>query len=204
MLQQCEILGDRIALLDPPWDTAGTAAFGTDPVQGWRGNFESAFGALYFPWVAVPDPLRLAPTRLLPPSGHVAGIIAASDLACGVHKAPANVALAWAQDASVVVDMLAQGGLNMAGINVIRGDSGRPLRLMGARAVSSDPNFRFINLPAARRARSVHALGGVRAEHAAHPRPAVGGDRALPQPALETGRAGRCHGRRCLPGGVQR
>jgi phage tail sheath protein FI len=146
MLQQCEILGDRIALLDPPWDTAGTAAFGTDPVQGWRGNFESAFGALYFPWVAVPDPLRLAPTRLLPPSGHVAGIIAASDLACGVHKAPANVALAWAQDASVVVDMLAQGGLNMAGINVIRGDSGRPLRLMGARAVSSDPNFRFINV----------------------------------------------------------
>jgi hypothetical protein len=146
MIAQCEALGDRVALLDPPWDTASDSSVGVAPVQAWRGNFDSAFGGLYFPWLAAPDPLQLAPTRALPPSGHVAGLIAATDIAIGVHKAPANADLSWVQDLTVPVDPPTHGVLNTAGINVIRGDSGRPLRIMGARTVSSDPTFRFINV----------------------------------------------------------
>ena len=146
MLNQCETLGDRVALLDPPWDVASRAAVGTDPIQGWRGNFDSQFGALYFPWLMAPDPLRLAPTRAVPPSGHVAGLIAATDLSTGVHKAPANADVSWVQDVTVPVDTVTHGVLNTAGINVIRGNSGRPIRVMGARTVSSDPNFRFLNV----------------------------------------------------------
>jgi hypothetical protein len=146
MIDQCERLADRVAILDPPWDTASDLSVGAAPIQAWRNNFDSEFGALYFPWLAAPDPLQLAPTRALPPSGHIAGLIAATDLALGVHRAPANFDLSWAQDATVPVDLAVHGVLNTAGINVIRGDSGRPLRVMGARAVCSDPTFRFINV----------------------------------------------------------
>jgi uncharacterized protein len=146
MIAQCEALGDRVALLDPPWDTASDSRVGVAPVRAWRDNFDSAFGALYFPWLAAPDPLRFAPTRALPPSGHVAGLIAATDIAIGVHKAPANADIAWAQDVTVPVDPPTHGVLNTLGVNVIRGDMGRPIRIMGARTVSSDPTFRFLNV----------------------------------------------------------
>jgi phage tail sheath protein FI len=145
MLQQCEALRDRVALLDAPWDAAA-ASSGPDPVLDWRNNFDSEFGALYFPWLTAPDPLRLAPTRPLPACGHIAGLIAATDLAIGVHKAPANAGLAWVQDVTVHVDPDAHGVLNTAGINAILGANGRPIRVMGARTVSSDPNFRFLNV----------------------------------------------------------
>ncbi|MGF6870997.1 phage tail sheath family protein [Paraburkholderia sp. MM5477-R1] len=146
MLAQCEALGDRVALLDPPWDAASDASVGVAPIQAWRDNFDSEYGGLYFPWLAAPDPLRLAPTRALPPSGHVAGLFASTDIAIGVHKAPANAALAWAQDVTVPVDLSTHGVLNTLGVNVIRSDMGRPMRVMGARTVSSDPTFRFINV----------------------------------------------------------
>jgi hypothetical protein len=146
MIDQCETMRDRVALLDPPWDTASGSEIGIAPIQAWRNNFDSQFGAIYFPWLAAPDPLHLAPTRAVPPSGHIAGLIAAIDLSIGVHRAPANFALSWVQDASIPLDTAMHGVLNTAGINVIRGDSGRPFRVMGARAVTSDPTFRFISV----------------------------------------------------------
>jgi hypothetical protein len=146
MIAQCEALGDRVALLDPPWDAASGSDVGVTPVQTWRDNFDSEFGGLYFPWLAAPDPLQLAPTRALPPSGYVAGLFAATDIAIGVHKAPANTDLTWVQDVTVPVDPPTHGVLNTLGINVIRTDMGRPIRVMGARTVSSDPTFLFINV----------------------------------------------------------
>lgn len=146
MVNQCETLGDRVALLDPPWDTASDSSLGIAPVQAWRDNFDTEFGGLYFPWLFAPDPLQITPTRAIPPSGHIAGLIAATDLSVGVHKAPANVDVSWAQDVTIPVERNIHGVLNTAGINVIRGDFGRPIRVMGARTVSSDPNWRFINV----------------------------------------------------------
>jgi phage tail sheath protein FI len=133
-------------LLDPPFDVAERDRVGVGPVLAWRNRFDSAFGALYFPWLKAPDPLHLAPTRAVPPSGHVAGQIAATDLSTGVHQAPANVDLAWAQDASISIDAATHGLLNTAGVNVIRSEFGRLLRILGARTVSSDPTFRFLNV----------------------------------------------------------
>jgi hypothetical protein len=146
MLAQAESRRDRVVLLDPPFDVAQPDRVGVAPVIAWRDRFDSTFGALYFPWIAAPDPLRLAPLRALPPSGHVAGQIAASDLSAGVHRAPANTDLAWAQDTTIEVDGETHGFLNTAGVNVIRAESGRPLRVLGARTVSSDPTFRFLNV----------------------------------------------------------
>jgi phage tail sheath protein FI len=144
MVAQCEALRDRVAVIDAPYSTASADRLGAAPVQAWASRFDSAFAALYFPWIAVPDPLATAPTRLVPPCGHVAGQFAATDLASGVHKAAANVVLAWAQDLSVNIDGPTHGLLNSLGINVIRAAEGRALRILGARTLSSDPTFRFV------------------------------------------------------------
>jgi uncharacterized protein len=146
MIAQAEALRDRIVLLDPPFDTADQDRVGVAPVLAWRDRFDSAVGALYFPWIAAPDPLQLTPTRALPPSGHVAGQIAANDLTFGCHRAPANHDISWVQDVTVAVDAPTHGFLNTAGINVIRAEFGRPFRILGARTVSSDPTYCFLNV----------------------------------------------------------
>jgi uncharacterized protein len=146
MIAQAEARRDRIVLLDPPFDIADHDRVGVAPILAWRDRFDSAFGALYFPWIAAPDPLRLAPTRALPPSGHIAGQIATNDLTFGVHRAPANKDIVWAQNVTVAVDAPTHGFLNTAGINVIRAEFGRPFRILGARTVSSDPTYRFLNV----------------------------------------------------------
>ena len=144
MVEQCERLRDRIALIDPPLAAARSQAVGTGPVLAWRQRFDSAFAALTFPWLEVVDPLGTAPLRAVPPSGHVAGQLAAVDLATGPHKAAANRPLAWAEAPTVAVAPAAHGLLNDEGINVIIARSGRPARILGARSLSSDPDWRFL------------------------------------------------------------
>lgn len=143
LIAHCELLKDRFALLDAPDPAQDSGA-----IQGWRGRFESSYGGLYYSWVLVFDPLRLGGqvVRAIPPSGHVAGVIAATDLVVGVHKAPANVALQWAQDLTRQVEPEVQGILNPQGINCLRLLPGRGLRVYGARTVSSDASWRFVNV----------------------------------------------------------
>jgi len=147
-VQQCERRRDRIALLDPPFAAARDDALGVGAASAWRGRFDSKYAAFYYPWLRVVDPLRslVALTRDIPPSGHVAGQYAQTDLQLGVHKAPANAPLVWVQDVTVVVNDAVQGVLNPVGINAIRPLPGRGIRIFGARTVSSDPSWRFVNV----------------------------------------------------------
>jgi phage tail sheath protein FI len=148
MVQQCETLRDRIALLEPPFAAARDDKLGVGAVQAWRSRFDSKYATLYYPWLRVLDPLRSGAslTRDIPPSGHVAGQYAQTDLQFGVHKAPANMPLVWTQDVTIVINDAIQGVLNPAGINVIRPLPGRGIRIFGARTVSSDPDWRFVNV----------------------------------------------------------
>ncbi len=147
MIAQCERRRDRIAILDPPFDAAHDARLGTSAVRAWRMRFESSYAALYFPWLLVIDPARPdADVRPIPPSGHVAGQIARTDLAVGVHKAPANERLVWVQDTTAPIDDATHGALNPEGINAIRPFAGRGIRIFGARTVSSDPDLRFLSV----------------------------------------------------------
>jgi uncharacterized protein len=145
MLTQCELKMDRFAILDPPPPPA-TGSFGQ--VQSWRLRFESKFGALYHPWILTPDPLRVEnrPVRRVPPSGAVVGCYAANDLELGVHHAPANRLVKFAQGAAEEVSDGQQDVLNPAGINCLREFPGRGLRVWGARTVSRDPEWRFVNV----------------------------------------------------------
>ena len=64
----------------------------------------------------------------------------------GVHKAPANAPLPWVQDVTVSVGEAEQGILNPLGINVIKPLPGRGIRIFGARTVSSDQDWRYVNV----------------------------------------------------------
>jgi len=148
LVAMCEETRDRVALLDPPFNASRDDASRISGILRWRSRFDSKYAALYYPWARVVDPLRadFGIVRDIPPSGHVAGQCAASDFGAGVHKAPANAPLIWAQDMTVNVNDIEHGLLNSKGIDVVKGVAGRGLRIMGARTVSSDPSWRLLNV----------------------------------------------------------
>lgn len=148
IVDHCERLRDRMFIIDPPLSAARHDALGLGAIRAWRRRFDSSYAALYYPWIKVVDPLRgvAGITRDVPPSGHVAGQYASADFTVGVHKAPANVELTWAQDTTAPVDDGKHGLLNTEGIDAIRALVGRGVRIMGARTVSSDPTWRFVNV----------------------------------------------------------
>ena len=142
MVRQCETLKDRVAVLEFPPEHQSRAA-----MLAWRRGFDTGYAALYAPWLRTPDPLQLEGVlRPVPPSGHVAGIYARSDLETGVHKPPANQALEAAKALAFDIDDNLHGELNDARINAIRLYSGRGLRVSGARTLSSDTQLRYINV----------------------------------------------------------
>ena len=142
LVRQCETLHDRFAILDPRiGDESPTQ------VLNWRRQFETRYAALYYPWLRVPDPLELdSVLRLVPPSGHVAGVYARGDLRVGVHRPPANVEVESALDVATRVNDAQHGDLNDQGVNVIRPYNGRGIRVAGARTLSSDPLARYVNV----------------------------------------------------------
>ncbi|HSF43592.1 MAG TPA: phage tail sheath subtilisin-like domain-containing protein [Thermoanaerobaculia bacterium] len=146
LVAHCETLHDRVALLDPPRFEETDEASSLGAVQAWRARFDSSFAALYYPWVRVADPRARhgGLTRELPPSGHVAGLVARTDLAAGVHKAPANEELRWLVGLTAEVSVPQQEVLNPSGINCLRAFPGRGLRVYGARTLASDTRWRYL------------------------------------------------------------
>jgi hypothetical protein len=146
MVAQCERLRDRFAVLEPPAPAQQSVQDGLVGARAWRKRFDTMYAALYFPWLAVRDPLQRGPVRTLPPAGHVAGLYARFDLAEGVHRAPANGELQWVHSVALHIDDALHGVLNPEGINAIRAFRGRGIRVYGARTMSSDALWRFVNV----------------------------------------------------------
>jgi len=132
----------RVAVLDcPPGVTPGE-------IRELRATLDSTRAALYYPWVTIDDPLATAtPQQLsLPPSGFVAGIYARNDTDRGVHKAPANEVVRAAINFEFLINTRQQEALNPEGINCLRFFEGRGFRVWGARTVSSDPEWKYLNI----------------------------------------------------------
>lgn len=110
-----------------------------------RAKFESKYAALYYPWVRVMDPITRSEIHL-PPSGFVAGIYARNDINRAVYKAPANEIVNLALGFEVMLNKSQQEVLNPKGINCFRFFEGRGFRLWGARTISSDPEWKYVNL----------------------------------------------------------
>ena len=83
---------------------------------------------------------------MIPPSGHVAGLWCRTDGTRGVHKAPANEVVRGAIDLELNITKAEHDLLNPEGINCIRSFPGRGIRIWGARTLSSDPEWRYINV----------------------------------------------------------
>jgi len=146
LVSHCLKLKDRFAVLDTP-----PTRLTTETVVDWRLQRLSGDGlkyaALYFPWLLVPDPLGIEGLlRAVPPSGHVAGVYARGDRRVGVHKPPANEELEAAKDVRVALDDIAHGDLNERGVNVLRDYPRRGIRVAGARTLSEDPAWRYVNV----------------------------------------------------------
>jgi hypothetical protein len=136
----------RIAVLDVPVDqTVGGA-------RDVRSRIDSTKAALYYPWVTVNNPLARPgrddiPREInLPPSGFITGIYARNDVQRGVHKAPANEVVRGALRFETDINHPEQESLNPIGVNCLRFFPGRGFRVWGARTVSSDPEWKYVNV----------------------------------------------------------
>ena len=141
LVAHCRRMEDRVAVLDSVQDVAGDNLEISDDDSGIHRPAADprGFGAFYFPWIEVADPLGAAGDRVtVPPSGHVAGIYARSDATRGVHKAPANEVVVGALGTRYPVSKILQGALNPRGVNCIRGFDGT-VKVYGARTLASDP-----------------------------------------------------------------
>jgi phage tail sheath protein FI len=110
--------------------------------------FNTKFAALYYPWIQATDPIT-GKRKTLPPSGAVAGSYSAADVRVGVHKAPAGTEdgfLNAAVDIERVITRGEQDTLNPEGVNVIRKFPDAGVVIWGARTVSGDPEWRYVNV----------------------------------------------------------
>ncbi|MEV6162363.1 phage tail sheath family protein [Streptomyces sp. NPDC052052] len=142
VISHCEQMGDRVAVLDTP------PGMGAQRVRTWRNDdagFDSRYATVYYPWLKVFDP-STGQNSLVPPSGHVAGVWARSDGERGVHKAPANEVVRGALDLELRLSKGEQDLLNPIGVNCVRAFPGRGIRIWGARTLSSDPAWRYLNV----------------------------------------------------------
>lgn len=146
LIGHCERQRYRIGIVDPPADSSISA------VREFRSQFDTKYAALYYPWVEIIDPTARndpgAPVAKinLPPSGFVAGIYARSDIERGVHKAPANEVVLGITRFLQNVTFDRQSVLNPEGINALRFFEGRSNRVWGARTMSSDPEWKYVNV----------------------------------------------------------
>jgi uncharacterized protein len=148
VIAHCELLQDRFGILD---SAPGLEPFGPNGVETQRNGLDSARGyaALYYPWLRA-APVGGGPPILVPPSGHMCGIMARTDQNRGVHKAPAGLE-ATVNGAVGVERRLADddhGLLNRdSSVNVIRvfRSGGRPV-VWGARTTATDRNWQYVNI----------------------------------------------------------
>lgn len=140
MIAHCEHMQYRVAVLD--------SALGMDLAQVVKHKDQlstSKFGALYYPWVSVLE-VEGKSRLLIPPSGFIAGVYARSDAARGVHKPPANEELLGALGVERSINSAQQQPLNTAGVNCLRYLDGRGYRVWGARTMSDDSEWKYLNV----------------------------------------------------------
>lgn len=160
VLDHCSRLNDRFAILDsPPQANLQTVLKQREELIDTyfaildslpQANLQTVlkqrelvdtYGALYYPWVRSQEN-----GYFVPPCGHIAGVYARSDERIGIHKAPANEILEGVLQSEVTLTNAEQEQLNPKGINCLRAFPGRGIRVWGARTLSPNPNWFYVNV----------------------------------------------------------
>ena len=136
----CENKKSCFAILDIPMELTKT-----NDVANFRDMYDSTYAAMYHPWLQMFDAGAKRPAYF-PPSGAMAGIFARSDNERGVHKAPANEVVRGCTGLSCSYNNGEQDILNPVGVNLIRAFPGRGIRVWGARTISSNGLWKYINV----------------------------------------------------------
>lgn len=143
LIEHCQRM-NRFAVLDTPGYINSD-----DNLLEWRNRtLDTTYAAVYAPWVQImnqrPNPLHR--TQFVPPSGYVMGVIARTDQERGVHKAPANERVQAIVGLKKNYTQNEQSSLNRNSINLIRAFPGRGTRIWGARNVTNDTLWRYVNV----------------------------------------------------------
>lgn len=139
LTDHCDLLRSRFAILDPP------DRLGIEEVRTFRAPINTKYAALYYPWVIGRDPLAAKDVRLAP-SAHMAGIYARVDNDRGVHKAPANEPIRGILRIADDVSKREHDRLNPVNINALRFFPDRGYLVYGARCLTSDASWKYINV----------------------------------------------------------
>lgn len=139
LISHCQKMRYRIAVLD------SGDGMGISDVRTMRSVYDTSHAALYYPWVRIVDPISKQEI-LLPPSGFVSGIYARNDIERAVFKAPANEVVTGALGFEFNIHKAQQEVLNPEGINCLRFFEGRGNRVWGARTLSSDSEWKYVNI----------------------------------------------------------
>jgi phage tail sheath protein FI len=142
MIDQCERLGNRFAILDCPILKEPTH------LLKWRDRFDTKYAALYYPRIEMinPEDMRGLSSIFIPPSGHLAGSYVDCDTNEGIHRAPANKLISGIVGLERIVEKEEYEILYPKGINCMRYIPGKGVKSWGARTLSSDSSWRFINI----------------------------------------------------------
>ena len=151
LIDHCENLRYRFAVLDGPAPPADTIP----DVQNQRQQYDTKYAGALLPVAAdrrsVPgESVRTFTASPIPPSGHVLGIYARTDIERGVHKAPANEVVRGITGLQRTINKGEQDILNPfpSNINVIRDfrPNNRGIRVWGGRVITSDPDWKYVNV----------------------------------------------------------
>ena len=136
----CESKKSCFAILDVPMELKKT-----NDVANFRDMYDSTYAAMYHPWLEMYD-AGAKRSAYFPPSGAMAGIYARTDIERGVHKAPANEVIRGCTGLSCAYNEGEQDILNPMGVNLIRAFTGRGIRVWGARTISSNGLWKYLNV----------------------------------------------------------
>jgi hypothetical protein len=141
LLAHCRQAGNRFLVIDAPRGLHG------ELLERWVGALRDreplsrSYGAVYYPWLVRGD-------RVEPPSGAVMGLVARLEnerAPYGVGVPPANLPVLGFTHAEVELDWGEVGRLNDANINSFISQPGRGVVVWGARTLSRDPAWQFVN-----------------------------------------------------------
>ncbi len=140
LIAHCENCKSCFAILDVPIDRKKT-----NDVVEFRDMYDTTYAAMYHPWLEMFDPLAKR-SAYFPPSGAMAGVYARTDNERGVHKAPANEIVRGCTGLSCNYNEGEQDILNPKGVNLVRAFTGRGIRVWGARTMSSNGLWKYVNV----------------------------------------------------------
>ena len=140
-IDHCERMSDRFAILD------SAAGEDSQDIIDRKAKLRSphGFAAMYSPWLKVADS-NSNKAITVPSSGAIAGIYAFNDSSRGVHKAPANMAITGIIGLEREMTSQEISTLSSSGIDLIRKMPGRGILVWGARTVSDDPEWKYVNV----------------------------------------------------------